>query len=265
MATYLKTDGLTIARADQLRMYGLQTDAHGDVLGGHEILFDPSLPGQPDSYAVSDEGQNMITGKAPLICQGTFASGIGAAGGLQFTTASGIERFELQGAADLVSLGDGASAVISVWVTTAASGQTTDWSAIAGYARQTSTYNQWGISYQGSTGEYDMRFCGQAVQAAPDVGNPELLTIFVDGRGNFAKTGFYQGSTRLGEARYQYPLIDPADSGVSPLYPALGFMSGFAQGWVGTLHRFQLFEVDPLVFDIDEWLASEIAANGGRW
>lgn len=264
MATILNAPSLVRSRSAQIKGLGLQTDPHGTVLGGAEILFDAEVAAV-DSYSVSASGENLVAGKDALVCQGAFASGIVAARALQFTTTSGNERFQLPDFADLSVLGSGSSVLISMWVNTASSGQTTDWSAIAGYARQTSTYQQWGVSYVGSTGLYDVRINGQSIQFAPTSGTAELITIFLDGSGGFVNARVFQNSTERGAVRSSFPFNDPASSGVSPLYPAIGWMSGFAQTWVGKMHRFAVTEVDPRAFHISEWLSAEISANAGRW
>lgn len=263
MATpYLQGTG-TVPEATALLLRGIQTDAYGEISGGHKALFDPIQSGLTTTIANGGTLPNLVVGGAAATAVGTLSSGtsIAAAKGIDFSNAgAGTEYLILPSVFDLNTLGSEPSVIIPVWLTPKNTGATLNF--ITGYAYEAGGECQWAIAQDNTAGRLRVGAYGQWVYVPVDVNVPVLITIFIQrtGSGTFAFK-VYKDDTFMGSLSQSYPFRSPVTS--SPV-PTIGYAVGWGVNWLGVAHREHLRKV-PADFDIDAWLAAEIAGNGSRW
>lgn len=271
MAAIIQATNFTVPEEYALNMRGLQTDAYGEVKGGHKAIFDFAAMGDVGPLAVGYEAKNLVFNGDPAVVTDAWDAGITAAAkGLKFSTvADQSEILELPDCFDLNTLGTDPSFVISTWLTlpdTWASKAPPDF--IMGYASNSTTANQWSLSGVGSSVDVRMVLSSDegenTAQFDPTayLGTPIMLSWHVRkiATGTF-ELDFYLGASRIaGQASRVYGFNIPAS-----VTPRIGSVGAFDNDFAGTVHRTQLFKFDPETFDIDEWLADEIAGNGSRF
>lgn len=247
---------------------GAQTDAYGEIRGGHRFLFDPLQSGIADRPAAGAALPNLVTGRpdATFTSWASAPKTVAEAKGIPFWDAT-TEYVALPfDEADLMNLGDTPSFVMSIWITNDMV-TATGYPAIAGYAYQTSTAHQWSFSYNPSGNtiqiQVDPSTTGR-VQVAVPLSTPTLLTIHMNKVSETTATmNVYRGTELVGSGSVAYPFVDAAGLN-STASRRMGIITGFGAGWVGTVHRFQLFKV-PQDFDVASWLATEVALNAPRF
>lgn len=257
---YLQGTG-AVPEATALLLRGIQTDAYGEVLGGHKAIFDPIQSGMTGVLATGGTVPNIVQGKPVASCTSSLAGAtIQAAKGLNFGSASGgAEVINLPADFELRNLGSEPSFVLSMWMTSHAS-TTTAYPPIAGNA--VSTDQQWYINHRGTADTIGVYLDPVRHDFTIPLNTPTLVTMAVirSSAGAFTRKTYRNGEV-MGTQTGTYPFREVSDSGSAP---RLGFLTGFGVDWNCTLHRLQLLKVDP-AFDAPAWIAAEIAANASRW
>lgn len=262
---YLQGTG-TVPEATALLLRGIQTDAYGEVLGGHKAIFDPVQSGLTTTIPNGGTLSNLVVGGAsagPAV--GTLSAGtaIAAAKGIDFSSSVGAyEYLKLPSCYDLNTLGSEPSVVISKWITPKNTGASLNF--ITGFAYQVGSECQWAVAQDNTANRLRVGTYGLWVYVPVTVNVPVLITIFVQrtGAGTFAFK-VYKNAEFVGSVSSTYPFRSPVSGSPAPV-PSIGWGSSWAANWLGVTHRSQLIKVDP-AFDIAAWLAAEIAANASRW
>jgi hypothetical protein len=260
---FLQGSGV-VPEATALSLRGIQTDTYGEVLGGHKALFDFDQSGVT-GLLTAGEVKNLISGGDGMTVSQAFVSGdpVEAKKGANFTSGGSGEVLLMPEVYDLNTLGAEASLVISNWITNDMD-VGAGFPAIMGYARQTNTNNQWSINHENTQNTFVTRVSGSKHTFVVPNGAAFLLTMYI----KKTSSGVYSFTTYLNDvavgstAGKSYPFITPSDGMETR---NVGTISGFTSTWEGTVHRMQLLKVDPTAFDIDAWIAAEIAANGSRF
>ena len=250
-----------------LKLRGVQTDAYGEIKGGHKALFDTEQTGETGTLAAGSKIENLVLGGDQLsVSQGGFSTTLEDSKGIEFSNSNNnVEWIDLPSVFDLFSLGEEPSFVLSLWITNKTVSGTGS-PAIIGYAYQTTTYCQWSLSHDNADNTLALRFSGLKAATVVPINEPVLLTIYVlrTGPGTY-KIDFYNGDQLIAShSNKLYPFNDPGGPGVASTR-RIGMIGGQTQTWNGIVHRLQLFKVDPETFDIDQWLADEIANNSDRF
>lgn len=249
-----------------LNLRGIQTDEFGEIKGGHKALFDIVQTGETGIISSGDTIDNLIVGGDPLVCISSgFLVPLETAKGIEFSNSSGgVEFVEMPDVFDLNSLGDEPSAVISTWITNkTVSGSGSP--AVMGYAYQTGTYCQWSIAHENIDNTIAVRVNGYKYTLSMILDEPTLITIVVLKSSSGTWIGYvYKNNELIGiTPETAYPFKDPSGSGAASRN--IGHIGGYNGAWDGIVHRLQLLKVDPETFDIDQWIADEIANNAGRF
>ena len=260
---YLQGTG-AVPRATALLLRGVQTDPFGEVRGGHRALYDYSTLGA--SIASGGVVDNLIVGGEDGAMVGVTASNIIANRGIRKTSVASV-YFGLGAAFNLLNAvyGSEPSIVISAWMTH--DDLTVNILPALGYANGASQNCQWqwGVTTNAG-GNFRAVVNGVSVYTTLVAGTAYLHTLYFRRTAAGAyEVQVYIGSTLVGTISGQsYPFKDPTGIAGSPA-PAFGWAQGWSTAYLGTLHRAQVFQVDPVTFDVADWLAAEIAANAGRW
>lgn len=266
MASQVLKGSGTVPEPTALNLRGVQTDAFGEVKGGHKALFDVAQTGETGIISSGDTISNLIVGGDPLICTSSgFLVPLETAKGIEFSNSSpGVEFVEMPAVFDLNTLGAEPSIVISTWITNkTVSGSGSP--AVMGYAYQTGTYCQWSIAHENIDNTIAVRVNGYKYTMPMTLNEPTLITIVIEKSSDGMWIGhIYKNDTIVGsKPESSYPFKDPA-GGASPSR-SIGYIGGYAGDWDGIVHRLQLFKFDPGTFDAAQWIADEIANNSGRF
>lgn len=246
--------------SSRLRARGIQTDPRGEVRGGHRSIIDFSTLG--DSIASGSAVDNLVVGGADATLVGMAASSIAANKGIKKTSTSVVylalgAEFNLRNPV----YGGEPSIVVSAWMKH--DDLATNILAAFGYSNGAGSncQYQWAVTTGGS-GNIRAVVNGVSIYTTLTVGTAYMHTLYFRRTAAGAyEVQVYIGATRIGTISGQtYPFKDPTVGGGSPT-PAFGWAAGFSSGYLGTLHRSQVFQVDPVTFDIAEWLAAEMALN----
>lgn len=272
MSVILKAKTFSVPEQYALAMRGVQTDAYGEVLGGHKAIIDPMQVGMTGTLAAGATIKNLVATKPDASVYSAFTSQtVESAKGIPFTSLAGgaaNETVQLPDDFNLLNLGTEPSAVISLWATHR--DLTATLNAIAGCAYQVSANAQWYMSTGNASGKFRFGFQGASAQVGAALNTPTLYTIY------FKRTaaGVMQiqcavNGNVVSTASSTYPFKDPTAAGVGGPPPRskayLGALDGFVSGWNGIIHRVQLLKVDPESFDLADWLAAEVSNNSGRF
>ncbi|WP_126977487.1 hypothetical protein [Frigidibacter oleivorans] len=268
MAIILQSTDWEIPEPAVLNLPGLQTDPHGQVMAGDLALFDFALEDQADTIAAGADVPGLIFDQDAGHAGAVAFTGVEAAKGLVFDPAAGTRRLYLPPAQfDLAQLGSEASLLISTWLTHRAGG--TSLSSIIGHAYLNSSQHQWSLLFE--TGNTITAAVNAATSGTrfgttvtPDV--PVLLTILCRRKsaGTFEKLLYRDDELVAAGADTAYPFNSVTQVGAN-FDPIIGGLGSYVAGWKGTVHRVRIRKIDPENFDIDAYLAAEIAANAGRF
>lgn len=263
---YLQGTG-AVPEATALLLRGIQTDAYGEVLGGHKAIFDPLQSGLTTTIPNGGSLANIVAGGAaagPAVGIISSGSSIAAAKGLRFSnSAANTEYLPLPSPFDLRTLGSEPSIVISAWITNDVD-TSSAYPVIMGHAYQGTTYHQWTLQHRNTSGKLAFTVNMTRHEFVAPIGVPMLVTAHIKrtAAGAFAFTTYLDDAVVGATTGMAYPFNNPAGSAYA--MKAIGFVGGYNSEWIGTVHRLQLLKVDP-AFDITGWLAEEIAANAARW
>jgi hypothetical protein len=264
-----------VPEATALLLRGIQVDAFGEIKGGHRSLIDPLQQGLTGKPITNSTLPDMLPGAPSLTVTAGFTNAavenIETAKGFDFSSAT-TDNGELirpgdrsVSAYNLLNYGSEPSVVIAVWATVDALPPGPN--VIAGYAHQTGAACQWVIQVDNigvrpmMQGNFGLIATPTAVVA---LNTPILYTFFAKrtGAGAFDRRSYINSTLHHAEAR-TYPFFNPT-TGNAAAQPAFGGATGFSYAWDGHLHRAQAFKV-PADFDIDAWIAQEIALNSTRF
>lgn len=259
MALILKTD-TNPTDAARLISRGIQTDPHGEVYGGHSAIFDfASLTGD---LAQNDEIPNTLYGGSP--CTTTAAvTDVVAKKGLRLPN-SGVRRLLCGDMFKPSSYGSAPSYVIGLWVTR------DNVQPYGGLLAAADANNNASMEYRifmNSAGEgiwvnVSSGGVDDTVLALPlAIGEVTFIAVYVEKMTSttYSLKGYIDGDLYDQDSGAYYDYTATAES----MFGNYG--AGSSGEFPGVIHRAQMFQVDPDVFDIDEWLAAEIAANDGRF
>lgn len=274
-APYLQGTG-TVPETTALKLRGLQTDAYGQILGGHKALIDPLQSGLTGKLATGASVPNLVAGAAnPVVSFGFTNAGVDpieTAKGLNFTSATNEygENILLVDYAtspwNLLNHGSEPSLVISTWLTIDALPSGVH--GVLGFAAQNGSFAQWGIQLTSAGLQPFVNGVSDVTVFNPPLGDRTLITQYIQrtGAGTFNYKWYVNDALQQTLSRV-YPLANPRGAGspITTAQPRMGQLDGFGGSWDGTIHRQQNLKVDPSVFDIAAWLAAEIAANGARF
>ncbi|HDR9028757.1 TPA: hypothetical protein QDB14_002957 [Burkholderia vietnamiensis] len=249
----------------------LQRDSVVDA--GTKFLFDfADAYGWPKQAAPinGDQFVNFVDGGAPAttVLSGGSTMTFGG-GGIGFDEESN-EGILLPVSGKLPANNKGFLFVL--WIKHGTPIDTTSIGAVAGYAYQNGTFCQYAIqSGNNSGGAYKLYCKGSNVAFPyPAVGSIHQLGMAVVKSGtNMVLRGYADGAqigadAILGAAD-TWLLPQPADSGGAMPQPELGFVTGFAQNWVGSMYRTFLTDIGATGADPLAIVQADFAANSGRF
>lgn len=253
--------GMTLSLEDRLTLRGIQTDEHGEVMGGHRIVVDFST--LFDEIASGSEVENLVYGSENATT--TIAlSGITAANGITFPT-SGMRRIYMGDGMKPSDMGAAPSFAVSMWLTRDGS-ISQNYAGIAGCIdANNSAETEWRWLLNGDSSgiiiavnDDDSSGAEVIVDLPPDTAT--LVTMVVKATSSTTYImKVYVGDDFVASASGTYGAF-AATEGAS-----LGSVAGGSGAFQGVFHRFQCFQFAPDVFDVDGWLANEVSANAVRF
>lgn len=265
----------------ELSLKAQSDDLYDDVWGG-TVSFDFGRINRPDlSPNIVDNGneiKSLRVGAPPVV-----AVSVRAGNGLPLMTdnnsVKGLDlsrgqymELSLPSKFDLLTMGDKPSAVIWAWFKVVS--LPAQFRSLIDYGRLNSLGSaQWTMAHDasgiffinvGSAGSTSKISAG-----SPLVVNGEYLaSVFMQkvSNNNFTAHAYLNGA-KLGAATRAYPFNSPTSNNPGDK-PHIGSSSGGAGLMSAVLRRIGIRQVDPAYYTVDdheEWIASQIAENSGRW
>lgn len=269
MTAILKAKTYSVPEQYALAMRGVQTDAYGEVLGGHKAIIDPMQAGMTGLLPTGTPIKNLVTTKPDATVFNTINSQtVESAKGIPFTSLGNgaSECVQLPDDFNFLSLGTEPSVVISLWATHR--DLTATLASIAGCAYQTGANAQWYMCVGNAAGKVRFGFQGAYAQVDAALNTPTLYTMYFKRTGAGAmQVQCAVNASVVSTASNTYPFKDPAGAGgpSSRSKAFVGYIDGFNSSYFGIIHRMQLLKVDPASFDFAAWLADEVAKNSSRF
>lgn len=262
-APYLQGTG-SVPEATALNLRGLQTDAYGEVMGGDRALFDFGLPSTPTSFAAGGVLPNLIVGKdAGSI---TFSvSDVDTYKGIRQAATSGDYRAYVSDAFNPAEMGSSPSFFVSAWITAIA---LSDYAGVACCADDNTLAGRSWRWLGMANGSIITNFTGNGgatdypvtIAGALEVGVPHLITmVCTKTTATTFALSYYVDATLKGAISGIYGFVNPTR------VPNFCYSPGQGSAQRMILHRARARKFDPAYFDVNAWLAAEIAANGSRW
>lgn len=239
----------------------LQRD--GLVDAGTKFLFDFADPYCFAKQAAPVNGDpfvNFVSGGASAITNLVGGSTLTFAGGGVGFDAEVNEGIDLPAAGNLPVGNQGF--VFCTWLKHIAQADSSSFNAVSGYAYQTGSTCQYALAAQNTTNQYRMYTNGQHIDVAfPAAGSiNQLAAAMVKVGSNFVARAYMNGvqvgadivlGAVSGFSLNQVPSVQMAN-------PRIGYMSGYSQGWLGSIYRTWLNDigatgVDPLTLIQNDW------------
>lgn len=250
-----------------LLLRGIQTDTYGTVLGGHKAIFDPVQSGLSGVLASGDTVPNLVAGGDDATTLFDFVEDISTHKGIPFTDANvGAEAITLPDCFDFLTLGDDPTLVLSVTMTLVAPPDSGTQSAALSYTVNTTSGNQYYMGvWPDGTMSFTMSYIASAGigKFAVPTNEPFTVTAHITPENGELLITVYLNGVQVDQ--YTKPNFNDPKEASASAEPRLGYGQPFSKTWEGAIHRLQLLKVNPDVFDIDAWMADEIAANAGRF
>lgn len=253
--------------ADSTGFIKLQRDAL--ALEGTLSLFDFATTyvfADGTGLASGDTLNNLALNGASAAVVSDFLGDASAERGLPLTTAGG--RLDLDSNFNLLNIPASTSFIIQVWLTKGAT-ENAGYNAIIGHAFQTGGYHQWSLHQVNGGDNFMIQVGGgveqitQVVSGALITAEPMLITIMFADTASGYDVGIYLGSSLTKTGSLAAGFNDPT-VGNPGTVPAIGYMVGFSDDWLGTVHRAHIATVES-DFDVAAYIESDIAQNSERF